>query len=187
MAKLHIIIGSTREKRIGATVAAWAHRRAQEKGLDTELVDLRDWPLPFYNEVAGPKDLKGNYSVDIAKQWAKKVGEADGFLIVTAEYNHGYPAVLKNALDYVYEEWNGKPVAFVGYGGIAAGARSVEQLRTVAIELQMVPLRSAVHIPFVSRAFDAQGNAADERMNANLDATIADLDAWATKLKSLRA
>jgi NAD(P)H-dependent FMN reductase len=89
---------------------------------------------------------KGNYSNELGKKWAAKVAEADGYIMVTPEYNHGYSAVLKNALDWVFPEWNGKPVGFVSYGN-AGGARAIEQLRQVVIELQMVPIRSAIHRP----------------------------------------
>jgi NAD(P)H-dependent FMN reductase len=83
---------------------------------------------------------------ELGKKWAAKISEADGYIIVSPEYNHGYSAVLKNAIDWVFPEWRNKPVGFVGYGN-AGGARAIEQLRQVAIELQMVPIRSAVHIP----------------------------------------
>jgi len=92
-------------------------------------------------------DMVGHeYTNEVARKWTDKIAEADGYIIVTAEYNHGYPAVLKNALDYIFKEWNRKAVGFVGYGG-AGGARAIEQLRQVAVELQMVPIRNAVHIP----------------------------------------
>jgi NAD(P)H-dependent FMN reductase len=93
-----------------------------------------------------PGMLKGNYSNALAKKWAAKIGEADGYIMLTPEYNHGYTAVLKNALDWVFAEWHGKPVGFVSYGN-AGGARSIEQLRHVVIELYMHPIRNAIHIP----------------------------------------
>jgi NAD(P)H-dependent FMN reductase len=93
-----------------------------------------------------PLMAKGKYENEVVQKWADKIKEGDAFIIVTPEYNHGYPAVLKNAMDVIYPEWNRKPVGFVSYGG-AMGARSVEQLRQVAIELQMAPIRNAIHIP----------------------------------------
>ena len=97
----------------------------------------------------------------MAQRWADIIGPADGFIVITPEYNHGYPAVLKSALDAVYREWVRKPIAFVSYGGWAAGTRSVEQLRTVAIELQMAPIRPSVALQLAPRLFDAEGNLKD--------------------------
>ena len=107
-------------------------------------------------------------------------------MFVTPEYNHGYPAVLKNALDHVYAEWNNKPAAFVAYGGKAGGARSVEQLRSVAIELQMAPIRQAILIPGVRRAFDEDGKPADASYEQQADALLDQLVWWARALKAAR-
>ncbi len=145
--KIHVIIGSTRQKRFSEKPATWIYEEAKKRnGLDVELVDLREYPLPFFDEPMSPIRLKGKYSHDIVSKWSKKVAEADGYIIVSPEYNHGYPAVLKNALDVLYPEWNNKPVGFVSYGS-AGGARAIEQLRQVAIELQMAPIKQAIHIP----------------------------------------
>ena len=144
---MHVIIGSTRQNRFSEKPARYIFDELKKKeNIQVELIDLRDWPLPFYDEVVSPAVNKGNYSNELGKKWAVKVGEADGYIMVTPEYNHGYSAVLKNALDWVFPEWNGKPVGFVSYGN-AGGARAIEQLRQVVIELQMVPIRSAIHIP----------------------------------------
>jgi len=98
----------------------WIYEEAQKKdGVTAELIDLRNYPLPFYDEPMGPAGLQGKYSTEIATQWAKKVAEADAYIVATPEYNHGYPAVLKNALDYAYNEWNKKPIGFVSWGGVA--------------------------------------------------------------------
>lgn len=145
--KIQVITGSTRQNRFSEKPARYIFDELQKiEGVEAELIDLRDWPLPFFDEPSSPATLKGNYSNEIAKKWAAKVGEADGYVIVTPEYNHGYPAVLKNALDWVFPEWNKKPVGFVGYGN-AGGARAIEQLRQVSIELQMVPIRNSINIP----------------------------------------
>jgi NAD(P)H-dependent FMN reductase len=186
MPKIHVIVGSTRPGRVSEGIAKWALGIAQRLGLDAELVDLRDWPLPFYAEVGPPKMLGGQYSTPVATKWAAKVKEADGYLIVTPEYNHGYPAVLKNALDYCYDEWNGKPVAFVSYGGVAAGTRSVGQLRQVVAELQMFDLRDAVHIPFVNKAIDAAGAPQDPGFTKAAELTLAKLVAAAEMMKPSR-
>ena len=142
--KIAIIISTTRATRFGHKAAAWLLERASTRDdLSFELVDLRDYPLPFFDEVA--TNLWAPTKNSEGLRWQKKVAEFDGYIFVTAEYNHGLPAVLKNALDYDYTGWNRKPAAFLGYGGVGA-ARAIEQLRLVAVELQMVPTRNAVHI-----------------------------------------
>ncbi|MCL5224312.1 MAG: NAD(P)H-dependent oxidoreductase, partial [Patescibacteria group bacterium] len=153
--KLRVILGSTRQGRLGDKLAKWIHDLAKERGdLDVELLDLRDYPLPFLGEEARSASEPAD---KLIAAWATKVSEADGFIIATAEYNHGYPAVLKNALDSIKNEWSNKPVAFVSWGGVSGGARAVEQLRQVVVELQMVPIRNAVHIPFVWNLMDDDG------------------------------
>jgi NAD(P)H-dependent FMN reductase len=142
--KIGIIVGSTRPGRFADHPAKWIHEVAGKRDeFEVELLDLRDWPLPFFNEEVSP--AWGPSKNEVALRWQKKVASLDGFIIVTSEYNRGPPASLKNALDYAYTEWNKKPVAFVGYGGVG-GARAVEQLRLNCVELQMAPTRAAVHI-----------------------------------------
>jgi NAD(P)H-dependent FMN reductase len=144
---IQVIIGSTRQNRFSEKPARYIFDELRKKeNIHVELIDLRDWPLPFFDEPISPVSNKGNYSNDLGKKWASKVAEADGYIMVTPEYSHGYPAVLKNALDWVFAEWNNKPVGFVSYGN-AGGARAIEQLRQVVIELQMLPIRSAIHLP----------------------------------------
>src|SRR6202789_1214784 len=142
-----VVIGSTREGRFGEKPAHWIHEIAKQRtDLALELVDLRDPPLPFFNEPRSP--AYGPVNNEAARLWARKLATLDGLIVVTPEYNHGPSAVLKNALDYAYAEFVRKPIGFVGYGG-AGAARAVEQLRLIAIELQMVPVMRAVHIGMV--------------------------------------
>jgi NAD(P)H-dependent FMN reductase len=142
--KIGIVIGSTRPTRFGERPAAWIHGIARTRtDLDFELIDLRDYPLPLFNEPGSP--AWGPIKNEVALRWAAKLAGLDGFILVTPEYNHGTSAVLKNALDYAYKEFVRKPVAFVGYGGVG-GARAVEHLRLVTAELQMASVRNAVHI-----------------------------------------
>jgi NAD(P)H-dependent FMN reductase len=142
--KIGIVIGSTRPSRFGDKPAAWIHGIADQRtDLDFEVIDLRDYALPLFNEPGSP--AWGPIDNEVAKRWAAKLGDLDGFILVTPEYNHGPSAVLKNALDYAYNEFVRKPVAFVGYGSVGA-ARAVEQLRLVAVELQMVSVKNSVHI-----------------------------------------
>jgi NAD(P)H-dependent FMN reductase len=142
--KIGIVIGSTRPHRFGEKPAGWIAGIARQRAdLDFELIDLRDYPLPLFNEPGSP--AWGPIENEVAQRWAARLAGLDGFILVTPEYNHGTSAVLKNALDYAYKEFVRKPVAFVGYGGVGA-ARAVEHLRLVAAELQMVSVRNAVHI-----------------------------------------
>jgi NAD(P)H-dependent FMN reductase len=144
--KIQVILGSTRQSRFGDKPAHYIlGELAKRPDVQAELVDLRDWPLPFFDHPVSPIRAKIT-EPPIVPKWAAKVGEADGFVMITPEYNHGYSAVLKNALDWVYTEWTKKPVGFVGYGSLG-GARAIEQLRQVVIELDMVPIRQAIHIP----------------------------------------
>ena len=148
MDKLNIklIVGSTRANRFSEKPAQWMFDIAKARAdFDLERLDLREYELPFFEEPFPPGFAKDNYSNPAIIRWRDKIREADGFIICTPEYNHGYPAVLKNALDTVYHAWSRKAVAFVSWGG-AGGTRGVEQLRLVAIELDMAPIRFAVHI-----------------------------------------
>jgi NAD(P)H-dependent FMN reductase len=146
--KIFVILGSVREQRFGEKPALWIRDRlSQDERLAVQLLDLRDFPLPHFDQPKSPLRVKdGDYGNPVANRWAQKIAEADGFVIVTPEYNHGYPGVLKNALDWVYIEWRRKPVTFVSYGNVG-GARAIEQLRQVAVELQMAPIKSAVYLP----------------------------------------
>jgi len=142
--KIGIIIGTTRAARFGDRPANWTKDIASQRDdLTVEILDLRDYPMPFFDEVASNAWVPSQN--EVAQRWQKKVAEFDGYVFVTAEYNRGVPAALKNALDYAYPEWNKKPAAFVGYGSVGA-ARAIEQLRLIAVELQMAPTRTGVHI-----------------------------------------
>jgi NAD(P)H-dependent FMN reductase len=187
--KIQIILGSTRQNRLGDKVAQWVLKKSQEQtDIQYELLDLRDWPLPFYDEVMGASMLDGKYSHLEGKKWADKINEADGYIFVTPEYNHGYSAVLKNALDYAYPEWIRKPGAFVSYGAAAGGARAVEQLRQVLVELQMAPTRFGVHIINIWSAFNDKGEfQSNEMYDKQLDILLKDLSWWTTSLKKARA
>jgi NAD(P)H-dependent FMN reductase len=142
--KLAIVVGSIRPNRFAEHAAHWIEEIARQRGdFEVELIDLKDYPMPLFAEQASSAWAPSKD--EVARRWQKKVDEFDAFIFTAAEYNRGPTAVLKNALDYAYTEWNNKPVSFVGYGGVG-GARAVEQLRLNAIELQMAPIRTAVHI-----------------------------------------
>lgn len=139
-----IIIGSTRDSRFADKPAAWMLKQAQARGdMTVELVDLRDFDLPLFNEMGGNKFVPTQDPAALA--WQAKIVEFDGYIFVTAEYNHSVTGALKNALDQAYVEWNRKPMGAIGYGGLGA-ARALEHLRNIAVELEMVPVRGAVHI-----------------------------------------
>jgi NAD(P)H-dependent FMN reductase len=142
--KIAVIIGTTRAARFGDKPAKWIHGIAAARGdMSVELIDLREYPMPFFDELASNAWLPSKN--EVAQRWQKKVAEFDGYIFVTAEYNRSMPAVLKNALDYAFPEWNHKAAAYVGYGSVGA-ARSIEHLRLTCVELQMVPTRHGVHI-----------------------------------------
>jgi NAD(P)H-dependent FMN reductase len=146
--RIGIILGSTRPNRNGEQVARWVLDISSERAdAEFELVDLRDFPLPHLDEPLPPS--LGQYQGDHTKAWAAKIASFDGFVIVTPEYNHSTSGVLKNALDYLYAEWNNKAVGFVSYGA-QGGARAVEHLRLVAGELQMADVRQQVTLSLIT-------------------------------------
>ncbi|HTB61912.1 MAG TPA: NAD(P)H-dependent oxidoreductase [Polyangia bacterium] len=142
--KIAVIIGSTRDARFGDKPARWIFDAAVARSdLQVELLDLRDFNLPFFNERASNAHVPSQSPE--ALRWQEKLAAFDGYIVVTAEYNRSVPASLKNALDQAYKEWNRKPMACVGYGATGA-SRAIEHLRLIAIELQMAPIRTGVHI-----------------------------------------
>jgi NAD(P)H-dependent FMN reductase len=160
---------------------------AKRADLDFELIDLRDYPLPLFNEAGSP--AWGPINNEVAQRWAARLAGLDGFILVTPEYNHGPSAVLKNALDYAYNEFVRKPVAFVGYGSVG-GARAVEHLRLVTAELQMVSVRSAVHIAATDfLRLWRQGKSFDDfpHLAQSAAAMLDELGWWARALKIARA
>jgi NAD(P)H-dependent FMN reductase len=155
MPHVQIIVASTRQGRIGLPIAEWiAGLAAARSDYTSELVDLRAVNLPMFDEPNHPRLMK--YEHEHTKAWSATVAKADGFVFVTPEYNHSFPASLKNAIDYLHNEWSHKPVGFVSYGGVAAGTRSVQALKPVLASLQMVPVLEGVNIPFVHALFNAE-------------------------------
>jgi NAD(P)H-dependent FMN reductase len=185
--RVGIVLSTTRQGRFGDKPAAWIRDIAAARGdLEVEIVDLRDYPLPFFDEPGSPIYVPPQN--EVARRWAQKVGELDGFIFVTAEYNHGVPAVLKNALDYAFAEFNRKPAAFVGYGGVGA-ARAVEHVRLTTIELQMAPTRSAVHIggaDFIGMLMQGKTFADMPHLEPTAVALLDELVWWVGALKTAR-
>ena len=142
--KIAVIVGSTRPTRFADAPAQWILKQAQARGdMDAELIDLRDHPLPFFDEMASNLWMPSVNPEAI--RWQKTVGRFDGYIFVVAEYNRSVTGVLKNALDQAYKEWNRKPFTAIGYGGTGA-SRAIEHLRQIGVELQMVSTHAAVHI-----------------------------------------
>lgn len=185
--KIGIIVSTTREGRFGEVPARWILDMASTRtDLDFEIVDLRDYPLSFYGETKFPSQ---DDTSDAASRWGRKMAELDGYLFVTAEYNHGVPGVLKNALDHAYPEFNKKPVAFVGYVGVG-GARAVEQLRLVCIELRMAPTRTAVHIgmePYLGVVQEGKELSDYGFLKKSAEATLEEIAWWTHTLNAGRA
>jgi NAD(P)H-dependent FMN reductase len=186
MATLTIIIASTRPGRAGLPIAQWFTTRAERHGgFDVTVVDLADVALPFLDEPNHPKLRK--YTKPHTKKWSATVDAADAFVFVTPEYNFGYPAPLKNAIDFLHHEWAYKPVGFVSYGGVAAGTRSVQQLKQVVTALKMTPLFEAVNIPFHTQFINDDGEVeANETMEKAADAMLDELVRTEAALRPLR-
>jgi NAD(P)H-dependent FMN reductase len=153
--KLVVIVASTRPGRVGPTIARWfIEQIGPDLGFEVEVVDLAAVALPMLDERHHSAELR--YEHEHTRRWSESVAEADAFVLVMPEYNVGFTAPLKNALDYLYHEWNHKAVAFVSYGMTSAGLRAVEMLKPVLISLKMVPVHSAVCVPLRQR-LDADG------------------------------
>ena len=163
MPQLQVIIASTRPGRAGLPIGRWAAEAAAEHGgFDVELVDLEEMRLPLLDEPNHPRMRK--YTKEHTLRWSEKVSAADAFLFVTPEYNYGPPPALLNAVNFLHDEWAYKPAAFVSYGGVAAGLRSVQALKQVLTTLRMVPIPEGVAIPFVFEHLSPAGlNAAAAR------------------------
>jgi NAD(P)H-dependent FMN reductase len=186
MPTLQIIIASTRPGRVGLPVARWFEQQARDHGgFEVDVVDLAEWNLPFMNEPNHPR--LGQYVHDHTKRWSRKVASADAFVFVMPEYNYGFNAPLKNAIDYLNHEWSYKPVGFVSYGGVAAGTRAVQMVKQVVTTLKMTPIFEAVSIPFVSQFIDGEQRLqANEIMTTAGKAMLDELVRTEEALRSLR-
>src|SRR4051812_4231640 len=186
MPTLMVIVASTRPGRVGLPIGQWFPKRAAEHGIFTvDLADLAEINLPFFDEPLHPRLRQ--YSHKHTRDWSARVDAADAFVFVTPEYNHGYNAPLKNAIDYLHQEWQHKPLGFVSYGGVSGGPRAVAMLKPVAAALKLVPVVASVLIPNAGRLFDDERNfQADESMERAATALLDELRSWEAALRLLR-
>jgi NAD(P)H-dependent FMN reductase len=183
---LQIIIASTRPGRVGPSVAAWIYQRAVARGgFDVELIDLAEVNLPMFDEPNHPR--LHQYVHQHTKNWSAIVERADAFIFVIPEYNYGFNAAIKNAIDYLNVEWQRKAVGFVSYGGVAAGTRAVQMLKQVVTTLKMVPMADSVNIPFVQQFLDDERRLQpNDIMEAAATALLDELALWEGALGPLR-
>jgi NAD(P)H-dependent FMN reductase len=188
MVNIKIIAGSTRPGRFNTQPSRWLMEQADkfDESTNFELVDLAEINLPLLDEANSP--ISGKCEKAHTKSWAKIIGQADGFVIVTPEYNHSIPGALKNAIDYLFAEWNYKPVAYVSYGSAAGGSRAVEHLRGVAGELKMFDLREQILLPNYWDHLDSKGAyqfAPEHEVMAQK--LLNQIVFWAERMKTARA
>lgn len=184
MIRLAIIVGSTRPERKAAAVAKWVYDIARQRNdCSVELVDIADFNLPLLDEPVPPS--MGQYSKPHTKVWAEKIDSFDAFVFVTPEYNHGISGALKNAIDFLYKEWNNKAAGFVGYGS-AGGVRAVEHLRLVMGELQVADVRSQVMLSLYSDFESFKDFKPARHQEAAVSTTLDQVISWGGALKPLR-
>ena len=181
--KIQIILGSTRPNRKGESVAKWAHSELSKRDdIEFELVDIADYNLPLLDE---PKPAgSGEYTKEHTKRWSEKINQADGYIFVTAEYNHSIPGALKNALDFLFHEWKYKAVGFISYGSIG-GSRAAEQLRLIAGQFQMADVRQQLML-FTGTDFEGRDFQPTEKHKEQLGKLADDVASWSSALQTLR-
>ena len=169
MAKLSVILGSTRQQRLGKRVASWVMQAAEPMlPNQVELIDLRDLALPWYDEPKTPDELKGKYHHPAAQLWYEKIVATEKLIFITPEYNHSYPGVLKNAIDYMFSDWKGKPYLIVSYSmGGYGGVRAAMQLRGL-LDYMGLDCQGELNIPLVDKTFSADGVTNDKELTHRL-------------------
>jgi len=184
MTKIAVILGSTRPGRNGEAVAKWVYELARKRtDAEFELVDIADYNLPLYDEPYPA--MMQQYTKEHTKKWSKKINEFDGYIFVTAEYNHSIPGALKNAIDYLNVEWKNKAAGFVSYGS-AGGARAVEHMRTIAAELHMADVRAQVMLNLFTDFVNMSEFKPDPRHENEVDELLNQVISWGNALKTLR-
>jgi NAD(P)H-dependent FMN reductase len=184
---LQVIIGSTRPGRVGSAVADWIIDRARAHGdFEVEVADLAVLNLPIFDEPNHPRLRR--YVNQHTKDWSEIVGRSDAFVFVIPEYNYGFNAATKNAIDYLHQEWQNKAAGIVSYGGVAAGTRAAQMLKQVMSALKIVPVTDSVNIPFVGEKLDEDGRLKpNEIMEGAATAMLDELARWTQALRPLRA
>ncbi|RZS59674.1 NAD(P)H-dependent FMN reductase [Microcella putealis] len=185
MAHVMIVVGSVRPGRIGLPIAEWVRSRVEEAGHDVDFADLKELALPFLDEPSHP--IKRDYQHAHTRVWSARVDAADALIFVTPEYNHSYSPALKNAIDYLYTEWQAKPVGFVSYGGQAGGLRGVNSIEPVLSSVGLVKVPTEVALSGAAKQVQDGAFAADERQANGLDALIAQVVAYGEALRPLQA
>jgi len=184
MVKLQVIVGSTRPNRAGKGVAVWVYEAAKERtDIEVELVDIADFDLPLLDEPMPPS--LHQYTKEHTKRWAAKIDEADGYIFVTGEYNHSVPGALKNAIDFLYKEWNNKAAGFVSYGS-NGGSRAVEHLRGIMGEVQIADVREQLLLSLASDFESYHTFQPTETHESKLNTVIDQIESWAEALKAVR-
>ena len=184
MVRIGIIVGSTRPGRKADTVAKWiAEHAAKRTDAQFEVIDISTFDLPLLDEAVPP--TMGQYSMDHTKKWAQAVAECDGFVFVTPEYNHSTSGALKNAIDFIYTEWNNKAAGFVSYGS-SGGVRAVEHLRGIMAELQIADVRAQVSLSIFTDWEQFTTFRPDPRHDSSVATMLDQVVAWSTAMKGLR-
>ena len=185
MLKIGIVTGSTRPGRVNLQVAEWVKQIADKRSdVSFEIVDIADYQLPLYDEAIPA--AYGQYAHEHTKKWAAKIGSLDGFIFVTPEYNHSFSPALKNAIDFIYGEWNNKAAGFVSYGS-GGGIRAVEQLRQIMSEIQIADVRAQVFMSLFSDFENFSVFKPDPRHEASLETVLDQVISWSKALKPVRA
>ena len=182
---LQVIIGSTRPGRIGPSIATWiAGIAASHPAFEVEIVDVADAGLPLFDEPNHP--MLAQYVHDHTKAWSATIARGDAYVFVVPEYNHGVNAAMKNAIDFLYQEWQRKPVGFVSYGGVSAGTRAVQQLKQITAALRMVAVVEAVYLPFPQTQIDNGVFTPPDASVIAANAMLDEIERWTTALHPMR-
>jgi NAD(P)H-dependent FMN reductase len=185
MLKVAIVTGSTRPGRNNEAVANWVHSLARErKDAEFELVDIANYKLPLLDEAMPP--VFGQYAHEHTKAWSERIASFDAYVFVTPEYNHSTSAALKNAIDYLYREWNNKVAAFVSYGGYAGGARAIEHLRLIMAEVMVATVRASVLLSLFTDFENFKTFKPNPQHEKELHAMLDQLVEWGGALMGLR-
>lgn len=184
MTRVMIIIGSVRPGRIGLPIAQWVTSRVEAAGHEVDMVDLVELGLPFLDEPAHP--AKQQYEHEHTRAWSARVAQADAVIFVSPEYNHSYSPAMKNAVDFLYNEWLAKPIAFVSYGGTSGGSRGVMAMEPVMSTVGAVKIPTNIEMPFGGKQISDGTFAADERQTGGVDALIEQLVSYADALRPLQ-